>query len=141
MDLKSLFVGPDNPESYIHGALRDTYGEPEDAAVLLKTMRDRNPRDLSLRNAEHALFGQVLRQENPYTAPASVVGYSALKGLMQHGMPTSWAEGLSKGLRRQFGGSMPSPHSTPASLSELAWGLAPYWGGIPDLANYRAQVP
>lgn len=77
------------------------------------------PRNLNLRDAEHALFAQtVLDQSGPLLGRlqllTDVPAYSALKALTQTYAPSSW--------------NLPGQRSTPPDFSELYWGLAPVWG-------------
>ena len=131
-------TGP-TPQDYIHQALTASYGEPEDAFRLLMTQRAHEPQNPALRDAEHALFSHTIISQHglmgALVLALATPAYSGMKWGMNQ-LPPQLARTLNPAVPYSPYGQASSP-----SWNEVKWGLAPFWGGIPDLIPYRAQVP
>jgi hypothetical protein len=101
----------------------------EDDFEWAKLARHKDPRNLNLRNAEHALFTQAMRDSwGPVGALSGLVaipGYSAAKWAAQNFPKQS---GVPAGIEAATG--MKLSQSTRPDLSELYWGLRPLWSQI-----------
>lgn len=120
---------PKSTEEYL-----DQYmGEhPNTGRAFMASMQDRHkdPKNLNLRDAEHALFAQTLMESLGPIVGTGVVGtsvpaYSAAKVIMQNYMPRSVAKGIGKVFP-----PLDLADSTPPDLSELYWGLRPIWNSV-----------
>lgn len=85
--------------------------------------RHADPTNIPLRNAEHALYTQYMLQglgrlRGVPAAMTAVPGYSFSKWMQQSQPPS-------------VGRHLPYYQSTPPSLGEVYWGLAPLLGGMP----------
>lgn len=95
------------------------YPQPNQAFLAAQAARGENPRDLSLRDAEHYLFMRQMPQTNPNLAPVGGMNLLALLPLLYS---------IAKVGQQNYGLMPPGPHmdyrqSTPPDLLELLWGL------------------
>jgi hypothetical protein len=109
---------------------------PEDAFRFLKNAREIAPWNTNMRDAEHALYTDHIVQENPRMGPIgaamTVPLYTGVKAAVQS---------LPLGMQYLFDQVSPYPMAeytaTPASWSEIKYGLMPLFGGDkPKRAGY-----
>ena len=140
--LAQLFASPHDEaiQDMIYRRLIESGGGAEDAFRVLKQQRHRDPRNPILREAEHALFSQSqVDERGPFGkmgVALSVPAYSGLKAGVRALPPP--AARLWDMIRDASGLPLPASTSSKPSLSEIKWGLAPLWGGVP---NVRHALP
>jgi hypothetical protein len=102
------------------------HGKVDDAAAAALAERFDHPTDPTRRDAEHALFSQMLMNRLGPLGPLLTPLYSGAKALAQ-AAPTGVGQAIDKV------SPLPLAAATRPSLGELKWGLSPLWNGVNSL--------
>lgn len=102
-------------------------GNVDDATAAALAERFDHPNDPTRRNAEHALFSQMLMNRLGPLGPLMTPLYSGAKAIAQ-AAPASVGQAIDKV------SPLPLAAATRPDLSELKWGLSPLWNGVTSLA-------
>ncbi len=108
------------------------HGRVDDAAAAALAERFDHPNDPTRRNAEHALFSQMLMNRLGPLGPLMTPLYSGAKALAQ-----AAPAGVGQAIDRVS--PLPLASATRPSLSEVKWGLSPLWNGVNSLAPSKDQ--
>lgn len=102
-------------------------GNVNDAVAAALAERLDHPTDLTKRNAEHALFSQMLMNRLGPLGPLATPLYSGAKALAQ-AAPAPIGRAIDRI------SPLPLAAATRPDLNEVKWGLSPLWNGVNSLA-------